>query len=172
MSFHAELVTNNNNVLPLVLPDGATGGKALLAFLVPLELFCQGKAEAEVQHWFAALESKQTLCQITESFLHSWYDGNWQYQEDDYGRYLQEHVHDPMTEATFRETICTLNSRWSATQPLRASAEALLQRLTSEDRTATWWYHPQATPLELQALIDTIERAENSGATLVRICFM
>ena len=172
MSFRARLETNNNDVFPLLLSDGTTGGNALLALLVPLELFCRGEAESEVQIWFTELESKHTLCQITEPLLQSWYDGNWQYQEDEYERYLQEHAHTPMTEETFRETIHTLNSRWSATQPLRASTEALLQRLTSVDRTATCWYHPQATPLELQALIDTIERAEENGATLVRVCFM
>ena len=172
MSFHARLETNNNNVFPLALPNGTTGGKALSAFIVPLELFCRGEAEPEVQTWFTELESKQTLCQITEPLLQSWYDGNWQYQEDEYERYLQEHAHDPITEAIFRETVRTLNSRWSATQPLKTSTKKLLLLLISEDRVATWWYHPQATPLELQVLIDTIEHAENSGATSVRVCFM
>lgn len=172
MSFRARLETHNNTVFPLLLPDGTLCGNALLTFIVPLALFCRGEAEPEVHTWFTTLEGEQPLCELVGPLLQSWYDGNWHYQEDEYDRYLEGHAHNPITEVAFRETVCALNGRWSTTQPLRASARGLLLLLTSEERTATWWYHPQSTPLELQALIDTIELAEESDAPFVRICFM
>ncbi|NOK61511.1 MAG: hypothetical protein GFH27_549311n82 [Chloroflexi bacterium AL-W] len=171
MSFRARLETDNHKVFPLLLPDGTTGGKGLLAFIIPLELLCRGEVEPKVRNWFETLKHDQPLCELVQPLLRSWYDGHWNYQFDEYDRYLQNYIHAPMTEAAFSE-IRTLNNRWSNTQALCTSTKELLLLLTSEDRTETWWYHPQATLLELPILINTIEHAEKGSATAVRICFM
>jgi hypothetical protein len=168
MSFVAFVETDNSDPLRVRHSDGRLGGNALVTFLVPLSAYCSGiKVPSEVQQWFSKfeVEAKGEICILAEAF----YGGKWDYNEDEYEKFLRESPELPLTQEEFKKTIREVMQKWADIQRLLTSVNKLISMFERANLDASPWYDPKWTMNDFQALAQTLSLAVERGAKRARI---
>jgi hypothetical protein len=183
--FFASVETDRGEIFRVLLPDGTTGGKALLSFYTGLKVYCS-VIEAEVpdtqQHftdaertgirqWFLRFEAnaKEPICRLTRLLDRSLYSGDWDYDEDEYELYLHRYPEGPPTEDEFRNAVQQVREKWVDVRLLLAGVDELVKMLVKTGPEATWWYEPGLTEVDFRALTQTLSLADERGAERIRI---
>jgi hypothetical protein len=93
------------------------------------------------------------------------------YGDDEYVLFQQRSPHMSLSEQEFRQALHQINERWVDLGPLQTTIHVLLEALTVTRLEETWWYDPEWTLQDLQALAHTLALAARRYATQVRIQF-
>jgi len=153
--------------------DGHSGGEALVDFFNPLDLYCKGNLELEDTVWFEKLDSHMNnkLCEYTNSFRESIYAGDWNYEEDEYNFFMQRNPEyiPIMNEASFRQTIIDIKQKWRNIQSVMNGVAKLVDGMKNGELESTYWYEPNASIREFEALYYTLFLHSERGAETVRI---
>ncbi len=175
MGFVASVETDVGDYLRVLHPDGQLGGKPLLSLLTALSDFCSASSDTarDLRTWFVHLEAhlQGSICTVIAPLLHAHYDGEWDYRADEYALFQQRSPQMPLTEAEFRQILDQIAVRWGELEQVRSAVTTLLQVLTDVQPEATWWYDPDWTLRDLQALSQTLSLAGERQARQVRIQF-
>jgi len=175
----ASVETNFGEKLNLLRSDGFVGGKALLAFLTPLDNYCAtDKAEPEDEplrnwfDWFSRLDSQAdpSLAETTKAFRQVYYVGERNFLESDYELYRSRTRDLPLSAAEFISTIEALEATWTDAKSVLQSIESLLHLLmTSNPEPVDGLYNPSDTLPDLQGLRDVLDIFVKRNAEKVRI---
>ena len=172
--FYAFVESDDGQRLKIILPSGTTGGKALLAFVAGLGLYCQQPKE-ELTHWFAKLDIWPTasLCTITQPLQQAWYNGDWgDYHEDEYQFFVHRSPELNFSEDHFVSAVKECELKWTPIEALMTSVKHLkefLQQMQPEPEPS--WYHPEHTLADLDALYLALTTLASYRCELVRIKF-
>jgi hypothetical protein len=175
----ASVETNLGEKLNLLRSDGFIGGKALLAFLTPLDNYCAThKAEPEDDplrnwfDWFSQLDSQAapSLAEATQALRQAYYVGEWNYLESDYELYRSRAPNLPLSAAEFISIIEALEAKWTDIKSVLESVETLLQLLMRRNpEPVDGLYNPSDTLPDLQGLRDVLDIFVKRKAEKVRV---
>jgi hypothetical protein len=176
MGFVASVETDVGDYLRVLHPDGQLGGKPLLSFLTALGDLCsaRGDTDPDLRTWFMRLEAhlQAPICMAIAPLLNAHYDGEWDYRADEYPLFRQRSPHMPLTEAEFQQILNQIALRWGEIEQVQSAATLLFEVLTAVQPEATWWFDPDWTIRDLEALSQTLTLAGERQARLVRIQFI
>ena len=175
MGFVASVETDVGDYLRVLHPDGQLGGKPLLSLLTALSDFCSASSNTDpnLRTWFEHLEAhlQGSICAVIAPLLNAHYDGEWDYRADEYILFQQRSPQMPLTEAEFRRILDQIAVRWGELEQVRSAVTLLRQVLTAVQPEQTWWYDPDWTIRDLEALSQTLTLAGERHARQIRIQF-
>lgn len=177
--WYASVETNSGEKLKLLRSDGFPGGKAFLAFLIPLENYCDTNAEKPDNQplkdwfeWFTQLDNNadHSLAEITKALRQSWYVGEWNYLETDYELYRLHTSNLDLSPAEFIRTMEDLETKWTDAKKVLESINSILQLLiNTSPGPVDGLFNPSDTLPDLWGLHDALEILVKRKAEKVRI---
>ncbi len=172
--FWALVETDSGERLRVMHDDKRTGGKAALAFLTGLTVYCSGKADDNTQAWFSRLDAvaDKTMCDVCEPLIHTYYAGDWSYTEDEYQFFLQRSPAMQLPEEQFRKAVKQVSEKWTDIKDVIQSVETLLPMLANSTVERESLYELEDTISDFQALLDTLKLLQQREARQVRIKFV
>jgi hypothetical protein len=175
MGSTAYIETDSDEKFRLSLPIGLAGGKALLIFLDISGTGCfdDYPAEQGVRKWIGSFNdnAKKDFCSLLQIITHSYYAGDWDYQRDDFHKFIGNNPGFSITEEDYISTLETLDRKWTEIDKLINAVEAIYIEMTRGYLDNTDWFNSTDTKEDFQALVDSLRLAKDRGAKEVRIWF-
>lgn len=170
MSRHAIVETDISEKLDVYLENGALAGNRISDLLTAVMVYCDGSAKAlgmeEVDNWFSLIISFiPDLC----SLKNIWYEGDWDYDENEYAKFLMDAPQMLLSKTEFIKTIRQINHKWTEIEVVTNSVIKLNESFKFSQLKETWWYSGVETGKEISALENTLRQAMALGAKKVRI---
>ena len=167
----ARVETDYGECFRVMHKNGTTGGKAILAFLQSLSVYCLNVADEETIQWFSALENKgnQSFCDLLHPLIEGWYSGDWDYKEDEYETFLSRNPSLQIGEDAFLSAIKDVREKWTPVDKMIESVKYLLSIFEEDLPESTYWYEPEDSTPDFQALLATLELAAERLNKKVRI---
>ncbi|HSH05117.1 MAG TPA: hypothetical protein VLL52_21560 [Anaerolineae bacterium] len=152
--------------------SGQIRGNELVDFLSLLDGFCHGFAPEEIEILFKQLADRApvSLCKVTKTLRISYHtDSLRYYTEEDYALYNKRN-HLSLSEEEFVTAFNEFHiMSWYSLKELTWEAYTLMRLLTNIKVESSDIYRKEATIIDLEALIDTLEFFEKRGAEQVRL---
>lgn len=178
MSVEATIETEYGERLLVWHVNGYPGGQGVESFLNVLVDYCfeneNNVRPQEVDNWFAKLESAlgRSICELTKPLRTGFYYGSWEYAEEEYERFLAQARDMPLSEEEFKQTLHQLAKTWVPVKEMLHMVTVLVDLLVKADLEATWWYDPEDTLADFQALKEAVELANRGPDCKMRIQFL
>ena len=171
--YRAFVEADTGECLRVIRDGGGTGGKAVLAFLIPLSVYCLGTKDDELRAWFSHLDSvtDKSLCDLCHPLERAYYTGEWNYTEDEYQFFLRRSPGLQMPEENFKKAVRQVSEKWTDIEAVIRSIEALLPLLAGVTEE-TYWYKPEDTIPGFQDLLTTLTLLSQRDARRIRIKFV
>lgn len=179
MGWLAHVEGSNGDKLTVLLSDGHIGGKAFLAFYIPLLNYCDdiaeggdGTCDGEFSDlkWFESLSiNTQSLCEIATVFKKCVYTGEWDYHVSEFERYVRCTNDNSTTEETFIAAVKHAQNAWSEIDVVREKVAILVEALRSLNLANTFFYEAPYTLNDFVALLETIEILHQRKVERIRI---
>ncbi|MEO5887496.1 MAG: hypothetical protein ABIQ77_07525 [Anaerolineales bacterium] len=173
MGWSAIIETDFGDRYTLIRPDGWFGGKALLAFLSILDSQCNlGHAtDNSVAQWIVKFneQSGYDFCETAGKLLHTYYGGDWDYEDDQYHIFRLREPGFEITEADFKKTIKEIREKWTNIADLIEDLQVLIGEFKKGYLEETDWYVEGDTIGDFEGLLQTLILAKERSAKRVRI---
>jgi hypothetical protein len=152
--------------------------KPVNSFLSALEIYCtralldrDSRVDyTEVLKWFPPITEKMNkpLCLLYQAYLEPW-----EYEENEYQKYLaanQSGPFPPMTQEQFLNTCYLMQDvdPWLTPRKMQEIVRALVKTLSILKPEDTWWYDANDTIPDLKDLLNELENAKRLGIKKVR----
>ncbi|HVU13777.1 MAG TPA: hypothetical protein VHD90_21015 [Phototrophicaceae bacterium] len=189
MGFFLQIQADHGSeMLRNVHPEGkASGGNALLGFLVGLQNYCTWEQEQAKEYpelvpaiaWFQQLEADaaEDLCDVCGALLDCmWGDGGdpTEYHDDEYAFYSKRYSGAPaLTEEQFKRIVWDAPQHWEPIEEVMKGVRLLLGLLQDPAcEPLAGVYHPEDTIPDFEALYANLELLAKRGNELVRLNFI
>jgi hypothetical protein len=147
-------------------------GSSLSNFLLALSTFCNSDEsvlpEISELEWFRPIAASiPELCLLADV----WYEGDWNYSENDYEKFLSESPHFHLSKMEFIETLIQINKKWKDIYKIQKVIDCLLNIFELTKYPETWFYAVHETEKDLFALNNSIKQAISRGVRRIRFKF-
>jgi hypothetical protein len=173
MGSTAFVETDSGEKYNLLLDNGLSGGKAFLIFVDISETGCfdDYPAEEGVSEWIRSFEShsNKNFCHLIQLISHSYYGGEWDYERDDYQKFIRANPSYSISEEEFVSTLDALEQKWTDIDELIHAVEEIYLEMSKGYLEDTEWFNSSDTLEDFQALLESLRLAKDRGSEEVRI---
>jgi hypothetical protein len=167
-----EIDAEHDKEIEVVLENGRTAGKAISCFLSTLSCYLDPKIsnENEVTEWFSGVE--ESISNIN-CLADSLYHGDWNYNPDDYERFLIETSLTTISKEKFISSVHQVDEKWKDIRETVETVDELISLLQCNPGkfTNTWFFDQDYSLREFKALARGLQLGINQGAHKVRLRF-
>lgn len=181
MGWWAQVEGSNGDKLNVLLPDGLTGGKAILAFYMPLRNYCDdiaeggdGTCDGEFSDftWFNNLSiNAKSLCEIATVFEKCIYCDEFEleYLETEYERYIRDTNDSSTSEESFILGVRHAQNAWTEIDVVREKVALLVEALKKTELEDTFFFEAPYTLNDFVGLLEAIEILHERNVERIRI---
>lgn len=152
--------------------DGTFSGASLENFLIGLSAYYSSNQKVpnglDELNFFLPVVSKISNLELLSNV---WYEGDWDYQDNEYEKFLVNSPNMPLPQDEFEKCIHQMRDKWTNPFILLEILIQLQDELLQNPIEDTWFFDQKCTMADLSALISALQNLKLDKNERIRLKF-